>query len=117
MVKKEQNSDKQVTRISASDASTSKKSTPKTAKKVTAAKATDASNTKHAQAEPKNGGVLGSITGYFSGAWFELRQVRWPNRRATWSLTGAVIMFTAFFVLFIMLLDLLFSYVFEVILK
>jgi len=117
VVKKQQDSDKQVTRISASDASTSKKSTPKTVKKGAAAKATDTGSAKRTQAEPKNGGVLGSVTGYFTGAWYELRQVRWPNRRATWSLTGAVIMFTAFFVLFIMLLDLVFSYIFELILK
>ena len=34
-----------------------------------------------------------AIGGYFAGAWVELRQVRWPNRRATWSLTLAVILF------------------------
>jgi preprotein translocase subunit SecE len=54
--------------------------------------------------------------GYFKGAWFELRQVRWPNRKATWSLTGAVLLFTAFFVVLILLLDVLFKYLFELIL-
>ncbi|CAN5423448.1 hypothetical protein BH10PAT4_BH10PAT4_0710 [soil metagenome] len=54
--------------------------------------------------------------GYFKGAWFELRQVRWPNRKATWSLTGAVLLFTGFFVLIILLLDVLFKYLFELIL-
>lgn len=57
-----------------------------------------------------------AVAGYFKGAWYELRQVRWPNRRATWSLTGAVIAFTAFFVVLILLLDVLFKYVFELIL-
>lgn len=53
---------------------------------------------------------------YFKGAWFELRQVRWPNRRATWSLTGAVMAYTAFFAILILLLDAGFKYMFEVIL-
>lgn len=54
---------------------------------------------------------------YFKGAWFELRQVHWPNRKATWGLTGAVLVFTAFFILLIVLLDMLFKYLFEIILK
>ncbi|MDB5167654.1 MAG: secE [Candidatus Saccharibacteria bacterium] len=54
---------------------------------------------------------------YFKGAWYELRQVRWPNRKATWSLTGAVLLFTGFFVVLILLLDVLFKFIFEQILK
>jgi preprotein translocase subunit SecE len=54
--------------------------------------------------------------GYFKGAWVELRQVRWPTRRATWSFTGAVLIYTAFFVVFVLLLDALFKYLFEIIL-
>jgi len=61
--------------------------------------------------------VLSSIGGYFKGAWAELRAVRWPSRRATWSLTLAVILFSAFFVVIILLLDVVFKYLFEVILK
>lgn len=57
-----------------------------------------------------------SFGGYIKGAWFELRQVRWPNRRATWSLTVAVLLFTAFFVVMIVLLDIFFKYIFELIL-
>jgi preprotein translocase SecE subunit len=53
---------------------------------------------------------------YFKGAWYELRQVRWPNRRATWGMTVALLGFTAFFVVFILLLDALFKYVFQLIL-
>lgn len=60
--------------------------------------------------------ILVSIGGYFKGAWFELRQVHWPNRRATWSLTAAVLIFTAFFVVLVVLLDILFKYLFELIL-
>lgn len=56
-----------------------------------------------------------SIGGYFKGAWDELRQVRWPTRRSTWELTIAVILFSAFFVVIIVLLDALFKYLFELI--
>ena len=53
---------------------------------------------------------------YFKGAWYELSQVRWPTRRATWGLTGAVLLFSAFFVVLILLLDAGFKYLFDVIL-
>ncbi len=54
--------------------------------------------------------------GYFKGAWIELRQVRWPDRRAAWSLTGAVLAYSVFFVVLILLLDRLFQYLFDFIL-
>lgn len=53
---------------------------------------------------------------YVRGAWQELRQVRWPNRKATWSLTGAVIVFSAFFAAMILGLDFVFQYLFKEIL-
>jgi len=53
---------------------------------------------------------------YFKGAWVELRQVRWPTRGATWSLTGAVLLFTGFFVVLVLLLDAGFKFLFEKIL-
>jgi preprotein translocase SecE subunit len=56
-----------------------------------------------------------SIGGYFKGAWTELKQVRWPTRRATWGLTLAVIIFTLFFVGFIVLFDSIFQRIFEII--
>lgn len=59
---------------------------------------------------------LRAIGEYFTGAWYELRQVRWPNRRATWGLTGAVLVYTAFFVVLVLLLDAGFKYLFELIL-
>lgn len=52
------------------------------------------------------------VTAYFKGAWSELRQVRWPNRRATWGLTLAVILFSVFFMGLITLLDALFQFMF-----
>lgn len=38
---------------------------------------------------------LRAFFGYFGGAFGELKEVQWPNRRATWGLTLAVILFTA----------------------
>ena len=60
--------------------------------------------------------VMG-IGRYFKGAWTELRQVRWPNRKATWGLVFAVVAFTLFFVVLIVLLDAGFKMLFELILK
>jgi preprotein translocase SecE subunit len=112
---------------------TKKSSTAVAATSVTRIKAVDTKPAKKSDkkpvvvdtkktAEPKKSkksfmAVLRSIGGYFKGAWFELRQVRWPNRKATWSLTAAVLIFTAFFVVLVVLLDVLFKYLFELILK
>ncbi len=54
-----------------------------------------------------------AVGGYFKGAWVELRQVRWPDRKASWSLTLAVILFSLFFALVIVGLDSAFSYLFK----
>lgn len=64
----------------------------------------------------KQGRLLKPAIDYFKGAWYELRQVRWLSRRATWGLTGAVLAFSAFFTVFILLLDVLFKYLFQLIL-
>ena len=111
-----------------------KKKTPASTKTgestVTRIKATDDKPAKKAEAITKAvdtakpaGNAFGRLatpitatTGYFKGAWYELRQVRWPNRRATWSLTAAVIGFTAAFVILILLLDALFKYLFQLLL-
>jgi len=61
-------------------------------------------------------GALRAIGSYFKGAWVELRQVRWPTRRATWGLTGAVLAYSAFFVVLVLLLDAAFKYLFELLL-
>ena len=53
---------------------------------------------------------------YVKGAWQELRQVHWPNRKATWGLTGAVIVFSVFFAAMILGLDFVFQYLFKEIL-
>ncbi len=53
---------------------------------------------------------------YLRDSWRELRQVRWPNRKATWKMVLAVVVYTAIFVIFISLLDLFFSWLFNLIL-
>lgn len=54
---------------------------------------------------------------YVRGAWHELKQVRWPTRSATWKMTLAVLLFSAVFVVLILLLDLGFNQLFELILR
>jgi len=62
--------------------------------------------------------VLTAPFRYVANSWRELKQVRWPNRRASWGLTLAVILFTAFFSIVILILDALFQILFkEVLLK
>jgi preprotein translocase subunit SecE len=110
-----------VVRIKASE-SAPKKSAKK-AKTTTPVKAeVVAVSTPKAKKQPRTVGAKGVLRpfaafgNYFKGAWFELRQVRWPNRSATWSLTGAVLAYSAFFVLLVLLLDAAFKYLFELIL-
>lgn len=69
-----------------------------------------------AKEDGKRGNPIKSMGGYFAGAWHELKEVRWPNRKATWSLTFAVLGFTIFFAIFVLLLDALFKYLFGIIL-
>lgn len=54
---------------------------------------------------------------YIRDSWRELRQVRWPNRKMTWKMVLAVLVYTAIFVAFISLLDLFFSWLFNLILS
>jgi len=87
--------------------------------KTTKAKASTKTSAKTVKADKKPSAwtkPFRAIGGYFKGAWVELRQVRWPNRRATWSLTLAVILFSLFFAALILGLDALFSYIFKEIL-
>ena len=53
---------------------------------------------------------------YLRDSWRELRQVRWPNRKATWKMVLAVLVYTALFVALISLLDLFFTWLFGLIL-
>lgn len=65
----------------------------------------------------KIGKFFAKIGGYFKGSWIELKQVRWPNRKATWGLTGAVILFTCAFLVFIVLLDAGYKELFKLIIR
>ncbi len=109
--------DTNVTRIKAADTSAPKKTKETKTKEV----ATKKSPAKVAKVKKSRKGAVTKpfrATGsYFKGAWVELRQVRWPTRAATWGLTGAVLAFSAFFVVVVLLLDAGFKYLFELILK
>ena len=50
---------------------------------------------------------------YIRDSWREIRQVRWPNRKATWKLVGAIFVYSAFFIILVMLLDALFNFIFS----
>lgn len=102
--------DTKVTRIKATD--TSAKSTKTKISKSTPKKV-ETATVSEAPKKAKRTNPAKAAGGYFKGAWYELKQVRWPNRRATWGMTLALIGFTAFFVAFILLLDAAFKYTFQ----
>ncbi len=54
---------------------------------------------------------------YLKESWHELRQVRWPNAKTTWKMVFAVFAYTLIFVAFLVALDLLFDWLFSIILK
>lgn len=100
-------------RISATDTkSAKKKATASKSDKKTAVATVAATE---GTTERRNPFVV--IKDYFVGAWHELKQVRWPNRKATWGLTLAVIIYTVFFAVLIVLLDSGFQLIFERILS
>jgi len=108
---------KNVTRIKATDTASKKSAVTNTVKATKLPKKT-AKPYKEAK-EPTNWftKALFGIGRYFKGAWIELKQVRWPTRKATWGLTLAVILFSVFFVVLILLLDAFFKYIFELMIK
>lgn len=57
-----------------------------------------------------------TIGRYLRDSWHELRQVRWTNRKTTWKIVFAVFIYTALFVAIIMLLDIFFTFIFNLIL-
>lgn len=50
---------------------------------------------------------------YIRDSWREIRQVRWPSRGATWKMVLAVFVYAGIFMVFIMLLDALFTFIFN----
>ena len=108
MVKPSNSPETKVTRIKASTSASA------TTPKATSAK-TDTKKVKGERTgESKN--IFVRMGRYFKGAWVELRQVRWPDRKNTWAMTGALIAFTLFFIIVILFLDFLFSELFKLIL-
>lgn len=53
---------------------------------------------------------------YLRDSWHEIRQVRWPNRKLTWKMTLAVFIYCAIFMVFILVLDALFTFIFNLLL-
>ena len=53
---------------------------------------------------------------YLRDSWREIRQVRWPNRKATWKMVLAVLVYTILFVALISLLDIFLTWLFNLIL-
>ena len=128
--KSKQKSQSYITRITAGDKATKPKkpSILATAKELagraqtekSSAKTTKSSaKAKTAASSPKNSksrrNPLSAITGYFRGAWQEIKQVRWPDSRSTWGMVGALIVFTAALFLVIILLDYGFAWLFKLI--
>ena len=89
--------------------SNTKTARPSGAKTKTASKTSKSKNSKSRR------NPLSAITDYFRGAWQEIKQVRWPDRRSTWGMVGALIVFTAALFLVIILLDYGFAWLFKLI--
>lgn len=116
--KKKTSSAKVTTKVVATTnaAKKEKKTTKKTAATTSAKPQKTASKkvapAKKATASPKQKKPRDN---YFVGAWRELKQVRWPNRKETWGLTFAVIAYSVFFLALIILLDAFFKYLFDLV--
>ena len=54
---------------------------------------------------------------YIHDSWSELCLVRWPDRKATWKMTFAVLAYCAVMMVFILLLDTLFTFLFNLAFK
>ena len=120
-----------VRRIKATDDAPKKSATPKSSTKSASTSATKKATTKKAPSKnatkttkkpavkkaTKRRNPLRALGDYFKGAWYELKQVRWPTRSATWSMTAAVLLFTLILAVLILLLDIGFNWLFEQILR
>lgn len=58
-----------------------------------------------------------ALSKYLMDSWQELKLVRWPTRKETWKMTGAVIAFSVGFATLILLLDGLFNWIFKTLIK
>ena len=75
----------------------------------------DKKQRKAKEEKPKNGfvRVITAPFRYIRDSWREIRQVSWPNRKATWKLVGAIFIYAAFFIALTMALDALFNFIFS----
>lgn len=116
---------KHVTRIKAGEGGTSAKSAtpaaPTHSKKTEKTKKT--AKTKTDSQQRKLPLPLRIITApfratgrYIRDSWLELRHVRWPSRSATWKMLFAVVIYSGLLIAIIMLLDALFTWLFNLIL-
>jgi preprotein translocase, secE subunit len=54
---------------------------------------------------------------YLKNSWLELKKVHWPSRKSTWAMVFAVVGYSLFFLVLVLALDNLFSYIFKLMLK
>ena len=117
---KSNKSEEKVTRVKAKDSSAPKTEAKKPKVSKYAAKVSGKKVKKTREPAPKFVRIIFApffaIGRYLRDSWRELRKVRWPNRRETWKMTGAVIAFTVAFATLIISLDAFFEWTFKVIL-
>ena len=85
-------------------------------KKQKTTKKAPASDSKKKKSRRKIANPIVGLINYFKGAWYELTQVSWPTRKSTWGMTFAVIGYSAFFVVLILIADAGFNNLFDLIL-
>lgn len=113
--KKDSDASTKVTRIKASESSTKKTAVAK-AKPAIDSKKKEAAVKAEKREQTSSRNPLRAIVDYFKGSWYELTQVRWPDRKSTWGMTGALVAFTLFFVIVVLLFDYGFAQLFKLIL-
>ena len=116
-------SETKITRIKASDSDNNKKNNFKDKLSNLKAKVKKAKSKKNIT-NPEEQNFKGNVyqkeikkVGYFRGALNELSQVHWPTRKETWALTLAVILFSVGFMILMILVDIGFKELFNIIMK
>ena len=99
-----------ITKIKAKDAKMPEKTEPKPAQKKEATKPAKKDKKPFILVRP-----LVYFFRYLRDSWREIRQVRWPSRKATWKLFFAILIYTLLFGAIIMLLDVFFTWMFNLI--
>lgn len=118
-----------VTKIKASvPAKTAKKATTsevaKTIKADKTANITKVKTSAKVKTRKRSGSVLTKVfksvilfNRYLKNSWLELKKVHWPSRKSTWAMVFAVVGYSLFFLVLVLALDNLFSYIFKLMLK